>query len=193
MNTKQLLVIPIIFALVATMFIAFIPQTGQQPRSTPVASNKTANLIPMKLTSSAFAHEQSIPKPYSCDGNNNNPPLTISDVPENAKSLVLIMYDPDVPNAAHNFDHWLVFNMPSTTKEIKEASNPEGIMGQNGRGQSLYSGPCPPEGEHRYFFKLYALDIILELPEGASRQQIETAMQNHILAEAELMGRYRRG
>ncbi len=150
----------------------------------------------MQLTSSAFAEKQSIPVRYSRGGDNTNPPLSIHDVPPEAKSLVLIMYDPDVPTDLRpdgNFDHWVVFNIPPQTIEITEAQNPPGMLGVNTRGESSYTGPNPPYGEHRYFFKLYALDILLDLPAGANRQHVEFAMQGHILAEAELIGKYKKG
>jgi len=149
----------------------------------------------MKLTSTAFEHETHIPKQYTCDGHNINPPLQISDVPDGIKSFALIVYDPDVPRDLRpdgNFDHWLVFNIPPDTREILEAHEPLGKHGMNTSGRTKYFGPCPPDKEHRYFFKLYALDTLLSLPEKSTRKEIETAMQHHILATAELMGIYGR-
>lgn len=157
-----------------------------------ITTPKSSNFFSMQLASSAFTHEQSIPQKYSCDGNNSSPPLSISDIPLGAQSLALIMYDPDAPNATHNFDHWIVFNISPTMKTFEEGKNPGGVLGQNGRGQNAYTGPCPPDREHRYFFKLYALDTMLNLPTGANRQQVEAALQGHVLAQAELMGKYER-
>jgi Raf kinase inhibitor-like YbhB/YbcL family protein len=149
----------------------------------------------MQLTSSAFEQRGKIPAKYTCDGENINPPLTISDVPSEAKSLVLIMDDPDVPKhlrADGMWDHWIVFNIPPNLTQIEEGKEPEGIHGV-GTGNNLdYYGPCPPDREHRYFFKLYALDTQLNLPEKATKQQVEQAMNDHILAKTELMGRYER-
>lgn len=149
----------------------------------------------MKLTSPAFEHEGKIPVKYTCDGGNMNPPLTIADVPSGAKSLVLIMDDPDVPKHLRKdgmWDHWVVFNIPPGIREIKEGEEPQGTHGI-GTGCNLnYMGPCPPDREHRYFFKLYALDTELSLPEKATKQQVEKAMEGHILAETQLMGRYKR-
>lgn len=149
----------------------------------------------MKLTSPAFEHEGKIPAKYTCDGENINPPLKIADVPSGAKSLVLIMDDPDVPKYLRKdgmWDHWVVFNIPPGVREIKEGEEPQGTHGI-GTGSNLnYMGPCPPDREHRYFFKLYALDTELNLPEKATKQQIEKAMEGHILAETQLMGRYKR-
>ena len=149
----------------------------------------------MRLTSSAFQHEGYIPQKYTCDGQNINPPLTITDAPLGTQSLVLILDDPDVPKHIREdemWDHWIVFNIPPTTKQIAEGKEPEGIHGM-GTGKNLnYYGPCPPDREHRYFFKLYALDKMLDLPERATKQEVEKAMENHILAKTELMGIYGR-
>ena len=150
----------------------------------------------MNLTSPVFQHRGKIPSKYTCDGENISPPLIISQVPSKAKSLVLIMDDPDIPEFAKQkfnitvWDHWVIFNIPPATTVIAEGKNPSGILGSNTRGVLGYSGPCPPDKEHRYFFKLYALDIILSLPAGSGKAQIEQAMQGHILEQAELMGRY---
>jgi Raf kinase inhibitor-like YbhB/YbcL family protein len=149
----------------------------------------------MKLSSAAFEHEGSIPSKYTCDGENINPPLLISEVSGKAVSLVLIMDDPDVPTYLREdgmWDHWIVFNMPRTLTEIPEDSQPEGVPGSSTRKTLSYGGPCPPDREHRYFFKLYALDTKLDLPEGATKKQVEDAMQDHIIEKAVLMGKYER-
>jgi len=144
----------------------------------------------MKLTSPAFKHNGAIPSEYTCDGSDTSPELNIADVPKNAKSLVLVNDDPDAP--VGTWDHWIVFNIPPTTKKIEEGSEPEGLGGKNSWGRTGYGGPCPPSGVHRYFFKLYALDTMLNLKEGATKKDIEKAMQGHIIAKAELIGRYQR-
>ena len=144
----------------------------------------------MELTSSAFVHNDAIPSEFTCDGADVSPPLTISDVPKNAKSLVLIMDDPDAP--VGTWDHWVVFNMAPSTKQIAKGAEPEGIAGKNSWGRTGYGGPCPPSGTHRYFFKLYALDTELNLPEGSNKRDLEMAMQGHIIEKAELMETYRR-
>ncbi|MDP2650809.1 MAG: YbhB/YbcL family Raf kinase inhibitor-like protein [bacterium] len=150
----------------------------------------------MRLESSAFEHEGVIPAKYTCDGGNINPPLKISEVPEGAKSLVLIMDDPDVPKNLRPdgmWDHWLVWNIPPATTEIPEGQEPAGVVGKNTGGSFGYRGPCPPDREHRYFFKLYALDTMFDLsPETTTKSDLEAAMQKHILSQAELMGRYNR-
>ena len=144
----------------------------------------------MNLTSSAFAHNGQIPSEFTCDGSDLSPPLSISDVPQNTKSFVLICDDPDAP--VGTWDHWVVFNIPPSTKEIKKGTEPQGISGKNSWGRTGYGGPCPPSGTHRYFFKLQALDTMLSLPSGSGKKQIEAAMQGHILANAELVGLYKR-
>ena len=147
----------------------------------------------MKITSPAFANNGSIPRQYTCQGKGINPPLEFHAVPPNAKSLVLIMDDPDVPSwvrADCMYDHWIVFDILPETKMIPEHAIPRGVHGKNTQGKDAYTGPCPPDREHRYFFKLYALDTLLELPKGSSKKQVEKAMHGHIVAEAHLMGRY---
>lgn len=145
----------------------------------------------LKINSSAFSDGEFIPARYTADGLDVNPPLQISGVPEGAKSLVLIMDDPDAPVGV--WDHWLVFNIPPSVTEISENSTPAGaVVGKNSWGRTNYGGPAPPSGVHRYFFKLYALDSMLPLPVGATKAQVESAMKGHILAEAQLMGKYSR-
>lgn len=147
----------------------------------------------MQLKSSAFEHERSIPPVYTCQGKDMNPPLDISGVPEEAVSLALIMDDPDVPTSLRAdgmFDHWVVFNIDPQMTHIEENAIPFGIFGQNTAGTTRYFGPCPPDREHRYFFKLYALDTNLNLKKGATKAEVEAKMEGHVLAKAELMGRY---
>lgn len=146
----------------------------------------------MKIKSSAFEENGIIPKKYTCDGEDVNPPLSFEDIPEETKSLALIVDDPDAP--AKVWTHWVVFNIPPTTTEIGENSVPEGaIQGKNDFGKVEYGGPCPPPGPaHRYRFKIYGLDIELDLEEGASKQAVEQAMEGHILAQGILVGKYGR-
>lgn len=144
----------------------------------------------MKIDSSAFGHNQSIPSKYTCDGENINPPLTFSDVSESAKSLVLIMDDPDAPMGV--WDHWFVWNIPKETISINEDLTPPGVVGKNTGGKIGYQGPCPPDRQHRYFFKLYALDTMLDIDTSATKQDLEKAMEGHILEKAELIGLYSR-
>lgn len=143
------------------------------------------------LRSPAFKEGEAIPSKYTCDGENISPPLLFENTPQGTKSLVLIVDDPDAPSKT--WVHWVVYNIPATTAEAKEGKALSGsIEGLNDFGDRSYGGPCPPSGTHRYFFKLYALDQLLSLKEGATKEQVEKAMQPHILAEAQLMGTYSR-
>src|SRR3989338_2241297 len=123
----------------------------------------------MKITSPVFENNGKIPEKYTCDSENVSPPLEFQDIPKNTKSLVLIMDDPDIPDFVKKkfnievWDHWIVFNIPPTTTEILEGQNPTGLLGKNTGGKNAYGGPCPPDKEHRYLFKLYALDRMLNL------------------------------
>lgn len=147
----------------------------------------------MELTSSAFENNGMIPSQYTCDGDNISPPLELMQVPEEAKSLVLIMDDPDaVKPAGKIWDHWVVFNIPVDIYEIEEGKEPSGVLGINSFGNKGYGGACPPDGEHSYIFKLYALDIELDLKEGATKEEVEELMKDHIIETADLIGRYSR-
>jgi Raf kinase inhibitor-like YbhB/YbcL family protein len=142
----------------------------------------------MKITSSAFHEGANIPSKFTCDGSDTSPPLQIAGVPSGAKSLVLIVDDPDAPSGL--FTHWLVWNIPPQTGSIAEGSAPQGVQGANDFGKSGYRGPCPPPGTHRYSFKIFALDRELELRSGAKRSQVDAAMKGHVIAQGELVGRY---
>ena len=150
----------------------------------------------MKLESASFSHNQLIPSQYTCDGDDTNPPLVISNIPADAKSLAIVMDDPDaIKPAGKVWDHWVVFNIPISENnmlEIPENSEPDGTHGIGTSGNKKYHGPCPPDGEHRYFFKAYALDAMLNLAEGATKTEVERAMEKHIVDQAELMGTYNR-
>jgi len=145
----------------------------------------------LQITSTAFPANGAIPSKYTCDGQNINPPLAFASIPPKTQSLVLIMDDPDVPKnlmPSGVFDHWLIWDLPAESKGVGEAA-PEAKRGLNGMGQPGYTGPCPPDREHRYFFKLYALDTKLA-GRIANKQDLESAMKGHILEQAELIGRY---
>jgi Raf kinase inhibitor-like YbhB/YbcL family protein len=149
----------------------------------------------MDLTSSAFENNGKIPSLYTCDGKNINPPLEIRNVPPAARSLVLIMDDPDVPSSVRKDNmwvHWVIFNIPPDTRAIKENSTPPGTVGQGTGGKNKYEGPCPPDREHRYYFKLYALKEILDLQSGATKSDVEQAMKEYIIEQTQLMARYNR-
>lgn len=143
----------------------------------------------MKISSPAFDADGAIPERFTQNADNSSPPLTFSEVPENARSLVLIADDPDAPSGT--FTHLLAFNIDANTNGFRENHIPTDVrLGSNDYDQAAYAGPKPPDGEHRYFFRLYALDRRLDLPNGVSRTELERAMQGHVIATAELMGRY---
>lgn len=141
-----------------------------------------------RIRSAAFSHGGSIPPKYTCEGENVNPPLEISDLPENTRSLALIVEDPDAPRGV--YDHWIVWNIPPN-EAIEENSRP-GVNGKNSFGDTGYGGPCPPSGSHRYFFKVYALDSNLNIQAGSDKKTLENAMKDHVLGSAELMGQYQK-
>ncbi|MCW8400125.1 YbhB/YbcL family Raf kinase inhibitor-like protein [Legionella sp. PATHC038] len=144
----------------------------------------------MILESPAFTHNAFIPQEYTCNGVNHSPPLVWNDAPKNTQSFVLIMDDPDAPMGL--WVHWILFNLPAGCHELKTGTGTpsQTISARNSWGKTGYGGPCPPSGTHRYFFKLYALDTFLNLGEHATKKEIETAMQNHIIEQTELIGRY---
>ena len=151
----------------------------------------------MQISSTAFNEGQPIPPKYTCQGKNVSPPLKWTGVPAEAKSLVLIADDPDAP--VGTWVHWVLFDLPPTTGQLSE-DVPKGQYTESRAKQGLndfkhlgYGGPCPPPGgPHRYFFKLYALDTLLELKPGATKKDVEKAMEKHILAQAQLMGTFKR-
>ena len=189
METKRKFLIAILILAIFIFGSIFIKNIVKKKAA--VQNNIISNQISMKITSPAFQNNETIPKRYTCDGENINPPIYFEDLPQGTKSLVLIVDDPDAPRG--NFLHWLVFNIPPETKLIEENSIPqEAKLGKNDFGKTSYGGPCPPYGQHRYYFKLYALDTVLDLENGATLNEVKSAMRNHILAEAELLGLYQR-
>ena len=153
----------------------------------------------MTLKSSAFTHRNAIPKEFTCDGSNVSPALIWSDVPQNARSLALIVDDPDVPAPflpIKTWVHWLLYNIPPTVTElpqqIAQQDLPQGtLQGKNDWKETGYNGPCPPFGRHRYYFKLYALDTILPNLNQPDKTALEKAMKGHIIGRAELIGTYK--
>ncbi len=150
-----------------------------------------ATMATLTISSPAFNNGELIPSKFTCDGEDISPALAIGNVPPEAKSLALIMDDPDAPGGM--WVHWVVWNIEPTTTEIGVNKVPAGAkLGMNDFRKSPYGGPCPPSGTHRYFFKLYALDSKLELGAGTNKAGLERAMKGHILAQGELMGKYKR-
>ncbi len=168
----------VVFILFITLFSYF---TGTE----------AADMSTLIISSPAFKHNEHIPAKHTCDGSDVNPHLMIGNVPSGTKSLALIVDDPDAPRGT--WVHWVVWNISPDTKEIKEHSIPPGAaQGMNDFRKLDYGGPCPPSGTHRYFFKLYALDTMLNLDKKATKATLERAMQGHILAQGELIGLYMR-
>lgn len=150
----------------------------------------------MQLSSPAFQNNGIIPSKYTCEGKNIHPPLEIHHVPKEAKSLALIMDDPDVPafvRPDRMYDHWILFNIPPDATKIEEGKTPPGTHGKNTSGKDRYIGPCPPDAQHRYFFKLYALDVKLNLEAGCTKKELEKTMEGHIIAQTKLIGLYEKG
>lgn len=142
------------------------------------------------ISSPAFNAGEAIPVRYTCDGNDISPALSFDNIPEQARSLALIVDDPDAP--VGTWVHWVVWNIPAQTREIPENSVPNGaIQGKNSWNRNSYGGPCPPSGTHRYYFKCYALDIALTLLPSSTKAELEKAVEGHVLAQGELMGTYK--
>ena len=154
----------------------------------------------MTITSPVFRHEGAIPARYTCEGDDVSPPLMLGGVPPAAKSLALIVDDPDAPDPAapkRVWVHWVIYNVPPTTKELPEGVRADALptgarVGKNDWGNAEYGGPCPPIGRHRYFHKLYALDTVLADLNQPNKAAVEKAMQGHIIGEATLMGTYQK-
>lgn len=183
LNTNWFTIFVIIISII---FIQTLyPQTSKKERK-----------MEIKIESSAFKYGEFIPVKYTCDGENVSPPLKWSGSPANTKSFALISDDPDAPIG--DWVHWVMYNIPPNIFELAEKIPADKIL-KNGAIHGLndfrkfgYGGPCPPSGVHRYFFKIYALDTMLDLPPGATKKQLLDAMKNHIIAQGELMGKYQR-
>jgi Raf kinase inhibitor-like YbhB/YbcL family protein len=156
-----------------------------------LSSSAAGKTMKLDVSSSAFSEGQSIPEKYTCDGQNVSPPIQWSGAPANTKSIAIICDDPDAPSGT--FTHWVLYDVPGTIKELAEGSSGNGKEGVNGFGKKGYSGPCPPPGgAHRYFFRVYALDTASLGNAGSSKEDVTAAMQDHILAQGQVMGRYKR-
>lgn len=150
-----------------------------------MATKKPDSLI---ISSSAFENEGVIPSKYTCEGEEINPPLRVENIPEGTQTLAIIVEDPDAPKGT--FDHWLVWNIPP--ESIIEENRIPGISGKNSGGKTGYYGPCPPSGSHRYYFYVFALNKSLDLQAGTDKKTLQAAMEPHILAKGNLMGRYQK-
>ncbi len=177
-----------VIVLVGLLFVVVggVRQSKEKTLSAPLK-----NMHEITLKSSAFENGAIIPARFTCDAENVNPPLEIVGIPAETKTLALIMHDPDAP-VSGGWTHWIKFNIPPETRSIREGQEPTGISGKGGRENLVYKGPCPPFGTHRYFFKLYALDTVLSRKEGIGKDELESAMEGHIVGYGELMGLYSR-
>lgn len=179
----------VIVGVIVILAVVYFVLDLSKPKN-QVTTSQIYKTTSMKITSTAFNESEPIPQKYACDGESVNPPLEISDVPAGAKSLALIMHDPDAPISG-GFTHWVMFNIPANVVSIAENSEPAGAeIGKNGAGKNSYTGPCPPSGTHRYYFYLYALNGKLNLGPDTDKTALEKAMEGKILAQAELMGTY---
>lgn len=187
----SIITIAIVLLAILGSFIFFLQKSRHQIQTIIPSNTISEKKTKMKLESSSFPNNQSIPQKYTCDGENINPPLSISDVPQDTKSLVLILDDPDAPSGT--WTHWTLWNINPQFKELAEKSIPEGaIEGKTSFGKPGYKGPCPPSGTHRYVFKLYALDTILTLDQNTNREELDKIMINHILDRVEFIGLYKK-
>jgi len=169
--------VKILLIIIATLIIAGCTQEVKQ-------------MGELKLTSTAFKDQENIPPKYTCQGDNTNPELTISGIPERTKTLALILDDPDAPSGT--FNHWTIFNIQPTEKIAESSAPQESTQGKNSAGKNSYTGPCPPSGTHRYIFNLYALDTELTLDATATSKDLRKAMEEHILAQTTLTGLYQK-
>ena len=178
---KQITIFLIIF-FVASLVATTVSAKGNNGSKV----NKNMAIQNIKVFSSAFESNNTIPKKYTCNGENINPPIEFKGIPKEAKSLVLILEDPDAPMKV--FTHWIVWNIVPIAKINEDSIS--GVEGMNDFRKIGYGGPCPPSGTHMYFFRVYALDKQLEIKTGTSRKELESEMIGHIIAKGELMGKY---
>jgi Raf kinase inhibitor-like YbhB/YbcL family protein len=182
------------FVILEVLLILFFCSCSKNEQ--PQVRSEGAKKMDINITSSAFEEGGLIPPKYTCDGSDISPPLQWDAIPEGTKSIALISDDPDAPMGT--WVHWVLYNLPPDKKELNENIPPDENL-PNGAKQGItdfrrvgYGGPCPPSGTHRYFFKIYALDATLDLPPRAGKSDLVSAMEGHILAEGQLMGKYKR-
>jgi Raf kinase inhibitor-like YbhB/YbcL family protein len=184
---KLVLIIPVIVIIVG-IALSVYSEINQTLKTVPPMSGN--NLQTFSISSSAFEDQGNIPSEFTCDGQNISPPLSIANVPKDAKTLSLIMTDPDTSKG--NFTHWTVWNIPYAKTEFAKGENFDFPQGKTSFGTSGYRGPCPPSGTHRYFIEIYALDTQLDLSKESSVADLQNAMSGHIISESYLMGKYSR-
>jgi Raf kinase inhibitor-like YbhB/YbcL family protein len=189
MRRKAGMIVPVM------IFLCACGGSPQDIATVPKEETEGAKMA-INVTSTAFEEGGAIPPRYTCDGLDISPPLSWSSLPDGAQSLALIADDPDAPSGT--FVHWVLYNLPPDTLRLledvpKQETLPSGaVQGLNGAGRIGYRGPCPPSGTHRYFFKIYALDTELDLEPGATKEDLVSVMEEHVLAEGRLMGTYRK-
>jgi hypothetical protein len=196
---KFIVAVVIIIILCLAVFVIY-KYSGNRTATFTDQNQATINTTtPMTIASSAFLDSQTVPKQYTCDGAGINPPLQFSNIPSEAQSLALLVEDPDAPTGI--WIHWLMWNISASTTEISENSVPQGaIQGQASSGQNVYGAPCPPSptpgsgqaGIHHYIFTVYALDSKLQLPSYSTAQNFQSAIQGHVISQAQLTGLYGR-
>ncbi len=185
-------------ACIVTGLLAILMPRGE------VVANPTdtrGNTMTMRLTSPSFAHLGRVPRLYTCEGKDISPALSWAGAPAGTKSFALIVDDPDAPDPEHPrtvWVHWVLYNLPASATGLGEAVKPDALaagtlQGTNDWGRTGYGGPCPPIGRHRYFFKLYALDIVLPDLKKPNKARLESSIQGHVLAQTELVGTYMKG
>lgn len=188
MKKETIFIIVIIILILAAVII--YRYSGSRTKTFKASeTNSTNTTTPMTISSPAFLDNQGIPQKYSCDGEGINPPLVFSGLPSQAKSLALVVEDPDAP--VGTWVHWVMWNIPPATGEIGENSLPAGAtQGQGSSGQNVFGAPCPPSGVHHYIFNLFALDADLTLPSYSTAENLQAAMGGHIIDKAQLIGLY---
>ncbi|HDJ67044.1 MAG TPA: YbhB/YbcL family Raf kinase inhibitor-like protein [Nitrososphaeria archaeon] len=193
MKAKELIIFAILITIVAVAVFFIVYPTGLEH----IEATSTKPIARFILMSPAFKNGENIPEKYTCDGMDVSPPLSWSGFPAGTKSFVLIVEDPDAPGGI--FTHWIAYNisskitsLPENVKRVERLE--DGILqGINSFGKIGYNGPCPPHGsKHRYYFRIYALDCYIDLPPGATRDEILKMIENHVIGEAELLGYYER-
>lgn len=193
MKAKELIVLAVLMMIVAIAVFFIVYPTDLKP----IEATTTKHLSRFILTSSAFKSGEDIPEKYTCDGMDVSPPLSWSGFPAETKSFILIVEDPDAPGGI--FTHWIAYNISSKITSLSEGIKKVGkldngiLQGMNSFGRIGYNGPCPPHGsKHRYYFRIYALDCYIDLPPGATREEVLKMIKEHVIGEAELLGYYER-